>query len=83
MVRGCREGSQHGARGGGAMTPITPASKGSNPQGEQQVIGHDHIFVWDMARFMRSYQRISEALARVPIPPEGPQRTPTSTSRIH
>jgi hypothetical protein len=47
--------------------------------------------VGDVVRLMRSFQRMLETLinrldrdeARVPVPPEGPQRAPTSTGSIH
>jgi hypothetical protein len=58
MVRGCHGGSQHGARGGGVMPPVAPMPEGSNPQGEEQVIGHEKIVVRDVVGLMRSCQRI-------------------------
>jgi hypothetical protein len=47
--------------------------------------------VGDVVGLMRSFQRMSEALisrldrdeARVPVPPEGPQRAPAGTGSIH
>jgi hypothetical protein len=82
MVRGRRRGRQRGARGGGATPPVASMPEGSNPQGEEQVIGQEQIVVGDVVGLMRSFQRMSEALinhldrdeARVPVPPEGPQR---------
>jgi hypothetical protein len=85
MVRGCRRGRRHGARGGGMMPLVASMPEGSNPQGEEQVIGQEKIVVGDVVGLMRSFQRMSEALiihldrdeAREPIPPEGPQHTPS------
>jgi hypothetical protein len=39
MVRGSRGGRRCGARGGGATPPTTCMREGSNPQGEEQVVG--------------------------------------------
>jgi hypothetical protein len=58
MIRvrdGCR---RCGARGGGVMPPVASTSEGSNPQGEEQVIGHENIVVEDVVGLMRSFQRI-------------------------
>jgi hypothetical protein len=71
--------------------PITSMPEGSNPQGEEQVIGHENIVVGDVVGLMRSFHRMSEALinhldryeARAPVPPEGPQCTPAGTGSIH
>jgi hypothetical protein len=73
------------------MPPVASMPEGSNPQGEEQVIGHEHIVVGDVVGLMRSFQRMSEALishldrdeARAPIPPEGPPCAPASTGSIH
>jgi hypothetical protein len=91
MVRGCHEGIRHGARGGGVMPPVASMPEGFNPQGEEQVIGQEKIVVGDVVGLMRSFQRMLQALinhldrdeARVPVPPEGPQRTPASPSSVH
>jgi hypothetical protein len=84
MVRGRRRGRRRGARGGGTTPPVASMPEGSNPQGEEQVIGQENIVVGDVVGLMRSFQRMSEALinhldrdeARAPVPPEGPQRAP-------
>jgi hypothetical protein len=81
MVRGCRGGRRWGARGGGVMPPVASMPEGSNPQGDEQVVGKEHIVVGDVVGMMRSFQRMSEALisrldrdeARVSTPPEGPR----------
>jgi hypothetical protein len=73
------------------MPPVASMPEGSNPQGEEQVIGQEHIVVGDVVGLMRSFQRMSEALishldrdeARVPVPPEGPQCAPAGTGSIH
>jgi hypothetical protein len=73
------------------MPPVASMPEGSNPQGEEQVIGQEQIVVGDVVGLMRSFQRMSEALinhldrdeARVPVPPEGPQRAPAGTGSIH
>jgi hypothetical protein len=62
MVRGCRGGRRRGARGGGAMPPVASMPEGSNPQGDEQVLGQEQIAVGDVVGMMRSFQRMSEAL---------------------
>jgi hypothetical protein len=65
--------------------------EGSNPQGNELVVGQEHIAVGDVVRMMRSFQHMSEALirclerdeARALTPPEGPLRAPVSTGSIH
>jgi hypothetical protein len=59
MVRGHCGGRQHGARGGGVMPPVTSMPEGSNPQGEEKVIIHEHIVVGNVVGLMRSFQRMS------------------------
>jgi hypothetical protein len=84
MVRGRRRGRRRGARGGGVMPPVASTPEGSNPQGDEQVVGQEQIVVGDVVGLMRSFQRMSEALinrldrdeARVSTPPEGPPRAP-------
>jgi hypothetical protein len=59
------------------MPPVASMPEGYNPQGEEQVIGHEKIVVGDVVGLMRSFQRMSEALinridrdeARAPVPP--------------
>jgi hypothetical protein len=73
------------------MPPVASMPEGSNPQGEEQVVGQEHIVVGDVVGLMRSFQRMSEALiirldrdeARVSVPPEGPPRAPAGTGSIH
>ena len=82
MVRGRRGGRRRGARGGGAMPPVAPMPEGSNPQGDEQVIGQEQIVVGDVVGMMRSFQHMYEALinrldrdeARALEPPKGPVR---------
>jgi hypothetical protein len=84
MVRGRRRGRRWGARGGGVMPPVASMPEGSNPQGDEQVVGKEQIVVGDVVGMMRSFQRMSEALinhldrdeARVLTPPEGPHACP-------
>jgi hypothetical protein len=91
MVRGCHEGIRHGARGGGVMPPVASMPEGFNPQGEEQVIGQETIVVGHVVGLTRSFQRMLQALinhldrdeARVPVPPEGPQRTPAIPSSVY
>jgi hypothetical protein len=47
MVRGRRGGRRHGARGGGVTPPVASMPEGSNPQGEEQVIGQERL-LWGM-----------------------------------
>jgi hypothetical protein len=73
------------------MPPVASTPEGSNPQGEEQVIGQEKIVVGDVVGLMRSFQRMSEALinqldrdeARAPVPNEGSQRTPAGSGSIH
>jgi hypothetical protein len=91
MVRGRRGGRRCGARGGGVMPPVASMPEGSNPQGEEQVIGQEQVVVGDVVGLMRSFQRMSEALinrldrdeARVPVPNEGSQCAPAGSGSIH
>jgi hypothetical protein len=62
MVRGHRGGRRWGARGGGTMPPVASMPEGSNPQGDEQVLGQEQIAVGDVVRMMRSFQCMSEAL---------------------
>jgi hypothetical protein len=80
-----------GARGGGVTPPVTSTPEGSNPQGDEQVVGQEQIAVGDVVGLMRSFQCMSEALishldrdeARASTPPEGPLRTLVGTGSIH
>jgi hypothetical protein len=91
MVRGRHRGRRQGARGGGTMPPTTSMPKGSNPQGDEQVVGQEKIVVGDVVGMMRSFQHMSEALinhldrdeARASTPPKGPPHTLVSTGSIH
>jgi hypothetical protein len=91
MVRGRRRGRRRGARGGGVTPPVASMPEGSNPQGDEQVVGQEQIVVGDVVGLMRSFQRMSEALinhldrdeARASTPPEGPPRAPVGTGSIH
>jgi hypothetical protein len=74
------------------VTPLVASMlEGSNPQGEEKVIGQEKIVMGDVVGLMRSFQRMSEALinhldrdeARDVVPPEGPQRAPVDTGSIH
>jgi hypothetical protein len=55
MVRGRRGGRRQGARGGGVMPPTTSTHEGSNPQGDEQVVGKEHIVVGDVVGMVRSF----------------------------
>jgi hypothetical protein len=91
MVRGRCKGRRWGARGGDTTPPVASTPKGSNPQGDEQVLGQEQIVVGDVVRMMRSFQHMSEALishldrdeARAPTPTEVPPHAPTVTSNIH
>jgi hypothetical protein len=80
MVRGRREGRWRGGRGGGPMPPVASTPEGSNPQGDEKVLGQEQIAVGDVVRMMRSFQCMSESLishlerdeARVQTPAEVP-----------
>jgi hypothetical protein len=39
MVRGRHRGRRRGARGGGTTPPVASMPEGSNPQGDEQVVG--------------------------------------------
>jgi hypothetical protein len=91
MVRGHRGERRRGPRGGGVMPPATSTPEGSNPQGDEQVFGKEHIVVGDMVWMMRSFEWISEALINhldreedsSLAPPEGPPCSPAGTGSIH
>jgi hypothetical protein len=91
MVRGRGGGRQHGARGGGATPPVTSTPEGSNPQGDEQVLGQENIVVGDVFRMMKYFQHMSEALisrldrdeARAPTTTKVPPRAPAITGSIH
>jgi hypothetical protein len=55
MVRGCRRGRRHGARGGGAKPPLASMHEGSNPQGDEQVVRQEQITVGDVVKMMSSF----------------------------
>jgi hypothetical protein len=65
--------------------------EGSNPQGEEHVVRHEHIAVGDVVGMMRSFQRMSETLinhldrdeAKALAPPEGPPCSLAGTGSIH
>jgi hypothetical protein len=91
MVRGHRRGRRWGARGGGATPPVASTPEGSNPQGDEQVLGQEKIAVGDVFRMMRSFQCMSKALiicldrdeARAPAPAEVPSAHTGVTGSIH
>jgi hypothetical protein len=41
MVRGCHGGRRQGARGGGMIPPVASTPEGSNPWGDEQVLGQE------------------------------------------
>jgi hypothetical protein len=65
--------------------------KGSNPQGEEKVVGQEQIVMGDVVGLMRSFKRMLEALishfnrdeARASTSPEGPLHTPAGTGSVH
>jgi hypothetical protein len=73
------------------MPPIASTPKGSNPQGDKQVVGQEHIVVGDVVGLMSFFQRMSEALIncldrdefRASTPPESPPRALVGTGSIH
>ena len=73
------------------MPPATSMPKVSNPQGVEQVVRQEQIAVGDVVGFMRSFQRMFEALinhldrdeAKASTPPEGPPCAPVGTGSIH
>jgi hypothetical protein len=74
------------------VTPLVASTQdGSNPQGEEKVIGQEKIVVGDVVGLIRSFHRMSEALinridrdeVRVPVPPEGQQRAPIGTGNFN
>jgi hypothetical protein len=62
MVRGCRGSRQHGSRGRGVTPLITPTPEGFNPQGDEQNVEQEKVFVGDVVDLMRSFQRMSDQL---------------------
>jgi hypothetical protein len=91
MVRGCHGGRRSGPRGGGMTPPVASSPEGSNPEGDEQVIGQDQIVVGDVVGLMRSFQQMFEELishldrdeARALTPLEGPPGAPVGTGSIH
>jgi hypothetical protein len=91
MVRGSRRGKRRGARGGGTTPPVASTPEGSNPQGDEQVLGQEQIVVSDVVGMMGSFQCMSKALincldrdeAKAPTPAEVSSRTLAITSSIH
>jgi hypothetical protein len=91
MVRGHYGGRQQGARGGGTMPPVASTPEGSNPQGDEQVLGQEKIAVGDVVRMMRSFEHMSEALishldrdeSRALTPAKVPPHALVSTGSIH
>ena len=73
------------------MPPVASTPKGSNPKGDEQVLGQEQIAVGNVVETMRSFQRMSEALiscldrdeARAPTATEVPPRAPAVTGSIH
>jgi hypothetical protein len=55
MVRGHCGGRPRGSRGGGVTPPTTSTHEGSNPQGEEKVVGKEHIVVGDVVGLVRSF----------------------------
>jgi hypothetical protein len=66
-----------------ATPPVASMPEGSNPQGDEQVLGQEQIAVGDVVGMMRSFQHMSKALinrldrdeARAPAPTEVPPRS--------
>jgi len=91
MFRGRRGGRRRGPRGGYAKPLVASTPEVYNPQGEEQVVGKEHIVVGDVVGLMRSFQRMSKAWiiyldrdeTRVSTPPKGPPCTLVGTSSIH
>jgi hypothetical protein len=44
------------------MPPVASMPEGSNPQGDEQVVGQEKIAVGDVVGMMRYFQWMSEAL---------------------
>jgi hypothetical protein len=73
------------------MALVASTQEGSNPQGEEKVIGHENIVVGDVVGLIRSFHKILEALinqldrdeVRAPVPLEGPQHAPIDTGNVH
>ena len=73
------------------MPPVESTPKGSNPQGDERVVGKERIVVGDVVGMMRYFWRMSEALincldreeARAPAPAEVPPRAPAVIGSIH
>jgi hypothetical protein len=65
--------------------------EGSNPQGDEKVVGQEQIAVGDVIKMMRYFQHMSDALIicldrdeiRVSTPAEILPRAPVGTSSIH
>jgi hypothetical protein len=70
---------------------VASTPEGSNPQGDEQVLGQDQMEVGDVFRMMRSFQCMFEELishldrdeARAPTPTEVPPRAPVGIGSIH
>jgi hypothetical protein len=71
--------------------PVASTPEGSNPQGDEQVLGQEQIAVGDVVEMMISFQHMSEALisrldrdeVRTPAPVEVLSCTPAITGSIH
>ena len=65
--------------------------EGSNPRGDEHVVGQEQIVVGDVVGLMRSIKCMNEALinhldrdeAWASTPPEGPPHAPVGTGSIH
>ena len=44
------------------MPPVESTLEGSNPQGDEQVLGQENIVVGDVFRMMKYFQHMSESL---------------------
>jgi hypothetical protein len=64
------------------MPPVASMPEGSNPQGDEQVVGQEHIVVGDVVGLMRSFQRMSEALITIWIEMRPGHRHPLRVHRV-
>jgi hypothetical protein len=62
MVRGHHGGRQQGTKGGGMTPPVVSTLEGSKPQGDEQVLGPEHIEVGDVVKMMIFFQHMYKAL---------------------
>jgi hypothetical protein len=65
------------------MPPVASTPQGSNPQGDEQVLGQEKITVGDVVGMMRSFQHMSEELINHLDRDEARASTPAEVLSVH